>query len=437
MMVFAATAQPWSLERCIQYAYENNLDIKQQQLESNISQTDVEVAKYSLLPDLNAGAGYNYNFGRSLDPFLNEIVTDPSTSNNFYVQSQVSLFEGLRKYHNLAYREYRLKMTEAELEKAKNDISIQIAMAYLQILFNKELLQVAQSQDSLIQMQLERTKALVEVGNVAKGDLYEIQAQAANEKYNVTNAQNELNIAYLDLVQLLDLEDTDNFEIVIPEIAVQEHNRLLQPVSELYQTSLGIMPQVKSAEWRVKSADKNVEIQKSGFRPSLYASFRISTGYSSLRTLPNENTGVTEDYPYFDQIEDNQDGNVSVGLQIPIFNRFENRASVNRARMYSKQAELSLEKTKLQLYKDIQQVYADGQAALDRYYAAQEAVKFNEEAFSYAQQKYDVGMITAVEYNTAKNNLIKAKSDSLQAKFEYVFQLKLIDFYLGNQLSLN
>ena len=320
---------------------------------------------------------------------------------------------------------------QCNMERQKVELTLNIATAYLDILFKEELLEVNKNQMEVTSLQAERTKKLVEAGSSAKGDYLEMQSQLASEKLNVTNAKNDLNVSYLNLTQLLDLDSTEGFEIVVPDTINANINLDLTPAADIYQEALTNLPYIKQAEYNLKSTEYNLAVQQGRRSPQVYFSTSWGTGYSSTLT---DNTGNF--VPYSDQINGNKNTNVSIGVSIPIFNRGEINNSISNAKIQVYDAKYSLDQTKQQLYKEIQQAHNDAVAARDRFYSATEAVNSYKESFHYTEQKYNVGMVNSVEYSIAKNNYIKAESELLRAKYQYIFSAKILDFYRGKSLSL-
>jgi outer membrane protein len=447
----------WTLDECIIYAHQNNLQIKRQELNSNISEAYYKQSKLSVLPNLNIGASKNLNYGRAVDPYTNDYITENTSSDGFYASSSVNIFNGLQTLNTIKLNKYSFLSSKHDVMKIKNDISVGIATAYLQILFCRELLDIAISQYEVTLLQVEKTRKLVEVGNSAKGELYQMEAQAANEKLNVTNAENQLKMAYLELTQLLDLDTVMNFDIYIPEDLQIDTSYVLKDVMTIYNEALNNLPQIKSAEYALMSKEKSLAVQIGRRSPSLRLQGNYYTGYSSTGARldldspyditvgyvggdvnqPVTALGYnTEDYPYFDQIKDNAYKSISIGLNIPIFNQNQINTDISNARISAIDSKYALEQTKQILFKEIQQAHADAIASLEKYKSSTEAVKSNVEAFNYTQQKLDVGLVSSVDYNIAKNDLLKAQSDLVQAKYEYIFKTKILDFYSGKSITL-
>ncbi len=448
----------WSIEDCINHAVENNLRIQQQRLGVNIARENLRQSQAGRLPSLNANASHSYNYGRTLDPITNEFATERVQSNNFSVSSGVTLFSGFQIRNNVERDRYELQASMFDVETMEKDISLAVASAYLQILFSKEMVEMAENQLEVTRQQVERTRQLVDAGTLARGSLLTMQAQEASEELQLVNAGNQLRIAYLDLMQLLDLREDYDFRIDVPEIDIIESDVVDYSPMQLYDTAVQIQPDIRSADLQVRSAEKGYDIARGGYSPRLSISGSMGTGYSEARL---EITEVIEadpqfigqtasgeavfgpsfnyDYdiiPFRDQIDDNLNRSIGLFLQIPIFNNLQVRSNVNRSQIALENVRLQRQIVRDQLYKTIEQAHQDAEAALQRYSATEKNLQALEEAFRYTEQRFNVGMVNTIEYNDAKNRLSEAQSELLQSKYEYVFRVKILEFYIGNQISL-
>ncbi len=454
------TKQPLTLEQCIDYALKNNIQIKQSELNTEIADINLEQSKASLLPGLNGQASHSYNFGRTIDRFTNEFATQQVLSQNLGLSADVTLFNGLQTINTIHQNRFNYLSSKYNVDKMKNDISLNVATSYLQILYNIEAVENARNQIGITTAQSERSKKLVEAGSIARGAFLDIQAQLATEELNLTNAENQLNIAYLSLAQLLNLPNAQNLRIVKPEINVESQPLLVMDPMQIYNTAIDNLPEMKSANYNVKSADKAVDIAWGGLSPRLVLSGSYGTGYSGLSKEVSgtpefqgfDQTGYITSggdevlsphivtpmrvVPFMDQYKNNVNKSVGFYLTVPIFNRYQVRSSLGRARIQKLNAELTVESTKLQIQKNVQQAFADASAGLKKYYASNKAVEATTESFKYTEQKFNVGIVNTNDYNDSKNKLIKAQSDLLQAKYEYIFKTKVLDFYQGKPLKL-
>ncbi|HEX3008845.1 MAG TPA: TolC family protein, partial [Bacteroidales bacterium] len=312
----------WTLEECIKYAQEKNITIKRKELLTESSQNSLFQSRMNLLPSLNAGADHSFSSGRSLNTEEYKWENANLQQGSLGIQADVTLFDGFQNLNSIRKSKFDLLQSLSELDKAKNDISINIATAYLQVLFSEELLQIANNQLSLSLLQVERNKKLVEVGNVARGNLLEIQAQAAREQVNVTNAENNLNIAYLNLTQMLELDSIGDFRIVKPDSLTLDEVAPLISVGETYNQALANMPEIKSSEYFLKSSEKELAIARGKHSPRLSLS---GTYYSRYNVNVADPLNPNKDYLFMDQLKDKQYKQLTINLSIPIFNRFSTR----------------------------------------------------------------------------------------------------------------
>ena len=422
----------WSLERCINYALENNLQIKRQILNVELTEKDFKQSYYEVLPDLNGSFQHQLSSGRSLNIERYEWENTKKQQGNIGLSGNLTIYNGFRNMNAIQYKKYSFLSANEDLEKIKNDITLTIITAYLQGLFNKEILNVARNQYDVTLLQVVKIGRMVEVGNLSKGELLEIKAQAANEKLNITNAQFNLNFSILELTQILDLDSVGNFQLCQPENLNIESMGLPESIEKIYETAVFSLPEIKASEFNVKMSEKYLHYQKGLRSPNLNLSGLYYSRYLSAANNPI--TGL--DYLYNEQLKDNQYSQVTIGLDIPVFNRMKTQTSISKAKIQLKDSHIALAQKMQELYKDIQQVHGNALASMEKYKAALEAVASNEESFKYTQQKFDVGLVNSVDYSVAKNNLFKARSDLVQAKYEYIFRMKILDFYKGNPILI-
>jgi outer membrane protein len=345
-----------------------------------------------------------------------------------------------------------------DIEKVINDISITVATDFLQLLFNKELVIMAEKQLEISFQQEERIGKLVSAGQLAKGSLLETQSQVASEQLQLVKAKSQKEIALLNIKQLLEIRANTDFDIVVPSISLPNQSTV-PSTDEIYNTALNVFPNVKSAEYRLKSRDKNLTISKGGRFPRITLNGSMGSGYSDARTriLGVDSLGMfpsgyqtvsgesvlmpilnydSEITPFNQQLKDNFSQSLSFSLSIPLFNGWMTNFSIANAKIGVLSAKNDLQKTKNQLRKQVEQVRADVIAAEKQYEFAKKSAEALQESFSYNEQKFNEGMLNVYDYNNAKNKLIKAESDLLQAKYDYLFKIKILDFFLGKPLTL-
>ena len=427
----AFSQELWTLDECISYANENNIQLKQKDLSIDLAENDLLQSKMELLPNAGLGASQTYRFGRSVDPLTYEFTTENSKGSSFYGSTGVDLFKGFRTINTIRRDRLNLDMMLEAYKKAKNDLALNITRYYLQILFNKELREIAVEQVNVTELQVSKTERLVEAGELPKGDLLEIQALLAGEELNLVNANNQLKLSLLDLAQLLDINDVGNFDIVQPAFSNFVVEDIISDADEVYQSALMLMPQVKGAELNVKLFEKELAISKGWRSPSLSMNAAWGSGYSD-RILDFQSGKIM---PFRDQLEFASTTSLGLNLSVPIFSNLSALTDIKNKKIALLNVNYELEAVKNQLRKEIQQAAADAGAALEKYYATEKNLTSLQEAFRYTENKFSAGMLTSLDYNIAKKNLTKAQSDLLQAKYNYIFNLKILDFYRGLPVS--
>jgi len=457
--VFSYAQESWSLEQCITYAQQNNIQLKQSSLGTELSGDSYLQSKLGLLPNLNASSSYGINTGKNIDPTSNLFVNQTIRSGNFSLSTNVTLFSGFSKINEMRKAYFDFMASKYSTAQLVNDISLSVATAYLQILFAQEQFANAEAQQKLMQDQVDRTKQLVDAGVLAQGSLLQIQSQMALEELNTVNAKNLLSLAKLNLQQLLNMDHT--IDIVIPSLkipvgmAFQEMN-----AGTIYETALTLQPGIKSAELKLKGAEKGLAAARGAYSPTLSLFGSLSSQYSNAVKKVKENSitydttligydGQTlapvytfspnyefENTPLGDQINDNFGQAFGVSLNFPLFNGWMSHTNVSRSKINLLNEQYNLELQKQQLKKSIETAFNDAVAGKDRYSAALKSESSFELSFDYTKQKFDAGLLTSFDYVTAQNSLSKAISETLQAKFEYIFKLKVLDYYQGKPLNL-
>ncbi|HNX42923.1 MAG TPA: TolC family protein [Bacteroidales bacterium] len=454
--------QVWTLEKCIEYALSNNIQVKQQILQIDAGKSSLLQSRLDLLPSLNAGAQHGYNFGQTVDRYTNDFATKSVQTDNFYIGSELTLWDGFKKVNQVRQNQADLEAARYETDKFMDDISLNIATAYLQILYYQEVLRTAQNQAGISQQQTDRLVKMVDAGASAQGDLYNIQAQLASAKVSVVDARNNLDLAYLTLAQMLDLPSAEGFEIEIPNLDIGNQPALVANPDQVYGYALETQPVIKSAELRVKSSEYGLMLARGAQSPQLSMSASLATGYSGAATMLGDSIKKTEpigftmingvpdeivytsytsfkskDKPFGDQINDNINRSLSFTLSVPIFNGWATRSAISRARINVENSKYTLDLRKLELRKTIQQAYADARGALDKYNASLAGVEAAHESFRFAEQKFNVGMMNSVDFNNARKEYEQADSDMLRAKYEFIFKTTVLDFYMGKPITLN
>ena len=438
----SAQQRLWSLEECIKYAIDNNIQIKQQVLQTKYQKNALDLARLKLLPTLNGQATHNYSFGRALDETTYQFTEQENVqSNNFYLGGSLNIFNGLQNINSIKKNRYELLASDEDLKNIRDNVALNVALGYLQVLLNKELVTATAGQLDITRQQIEKTKRMVNAGSVPRGNLLQIEAQAAQEELQLISIKNQLDISVLNLTQLLELKSPEGFDIVTPEIHVDTNTVITGNINDIYEAALLTRPEIKSSEYRLTSSEYDLKIAQGGRSPRLSLNHSFSTGYSSIRQriigIDPVTGPVYGKYNFADQLNDNINYGVGFSLSIPILNNWQVNKNISNTKLSIENSEYALEGAKKQLYKNIQQAYADAVAALKKYGASIKAVVSMEESFRYTEQRFNVGMITPVDYNSAKTQLLNAQSDLAQAKYEFIFKTKVLDFYKGIPIKLD
>ncbi len=419
--------EAWSLEKCIDYAIEHNLTVKQQEAARDKNAIDLNTARWSRLPDLNGSASHSFNFGRSLQS-NNTYQSINTQSTGFSVSTSIPLFTGMQIPNAVALSKMNLQAAVEDLNKAKEDISIQVTSAYLQVLFNQELAKVAHDQAALSKEMLAQKEAFFRNGKASESEWLEAKARVAQDRLSAVQADNSLSLALLDLSQLLELPSPDNFRIAAPDVKMERLEKGLTSPADIYNQAVLTKPAVMAAMYRLQGAAKSVKIAQSAWYPQLSFGAGLSTNYYKMSGRENAR--------FRTQLRDNFSQYVGFSLSVPIFNRLSTRNKVRSARLDQTTLAWKLEETKKSLYKEIQQAYYNAANSRTQYYSSETAQEAAESSFELMKKKYINGKANATEYNEARTNWMKALSDCIQAKYEYLFRTKILDFYKGTPLTL-
>jgi outer membrane protein len=407
----------FTLEQCIDTALHNNRNVKQQMLNRQSRELAYEQARMNLLPNLNASAGQSFMLGRSLTAD-NTYQSVNSAQSSFNISSGVTLFDGMKMKYNIDARKAEMQASEADLDKIKSDIELNVTVAFLQVLLYKENIQTLEAQLELTKQKIEQKTVLVDAGKQPEGELYELKAQLAKEELNLVQARNNLKLSMLDLAQIIELDNFEDMDVVISDDLLNTEQLLLS-AEEIYRSAVQHRPEIKGAEYRLLSNQKNVDIARSAFFPSLNFGAQVGTGYYNLNGFAND--------AFNKQLYDNLSTNVGFSLQIPIFNKFEIKNRVSTSKLAVESSKLDIENAKLELRKMIQQAYQNALAAQARFSAAQKSEIASKEAYRYAEQKYEAGRASVYELYQAKSNLTQVLSELSQSKYEYVLRIKVLE----------
>lgn len=410
--------QKLTLEQCIEIALENNRNIKQQELSKQSREVAYSQARADLLPNLNASAGQNFVFGRSIG-LDNTYQNTNSSQTSFSLGSDITLFDGLRMKHNIDARRADVNASQADLDKIREDIVMSVSTAFLQVLLDKELLQISEDQIELTNANIAQRSELIKNGKMAEGEIYELEAQKAKEELNRVQAQNNLKLALLDLAQIMEMENVSDLDVTAPPAEKLISESILLSSDVVYQNALINRPEISGANFRLESAQKEVLMSKAQLYPTLSFGANVGTGYYHMSNRTNDS--------FSSQMRNNMSNSLGFSLRIPIFNRFQVRNSIRNAQIAVENNRLEMDKTKLDLRKRIEQAYYNALGANSRWEAAKKSEIASREAYRFTEQKFENGRANSYELFQAKNNLTQVLGEIAQAKYEYAFRLKILE----------
>ena len=451
-----------TLQDAIDFALKNNLSIKQNNLQVEQGINTLDQSKWAKYPTLNGGTNFNLFSGRNINPYTNGIITNTVGSNGFGLNSGVVLFDGYQTRNGILLNQLNLEASRLDLQAMKNQITLNIVVGYLNVLSQEDLLAAAQSQIQVTQTQLDRTQKLVNAGALPETNLYDIKAQLANDELNVVNAENAIVTAKLTLKQLMNVGADRQIEVARVEVPNPNIQTYPNSPAQIYEVAQGFLADVQAADMRVKVSQKSVDIAKGLKMPVVSANAGLNSSYTTVA----ENISVTQKivetesgfvnvagtrYPviafiptskvtsekikYFRQLGGNGNASLGISVRVPIFNGYSTKFRLTTAQINQKQSEIQAENVRLRLRQDIDQAYVNLLNSAKRYSALSNQVKALEESFRAADSRFNVGALNALDYSISKTNLDRAKINQIQAKYDYIFRIKILDYYQNKPLS--
>ena len=414
--------QPWTLQQCIDYAMEHNVGILQSRLQQQSADYQLKMSQNAWLPSVNASASEGLGFGQS-PSYTGVYVSDNSSSASVGISVSMPLFQGLNIYNTNKANELNLQASTQDLEAAKRDLRLAIMAYYMEVVYCKELLGVAEKQLELSESQHQRTQELFEVGRLPESNVYESAAQVATDRASLTEARNNLMLRLLDITQALELDDVEGFDVVDPEVFMTDEEMPLTSPQATIQHALNHQPEMLAAQLRLQQAHYDLKAAKSAWYPSLSFYGGYSNGIYHYFTDGYANTPIQQ------QLQTNGRTQLGLSLNIPIFNGMQTKYRVKMTELGIENQQINIENTSKKLKKEIQQAYYNAVAAKQKYVAADNSLKSSELAYDYAQAGFEAGKTTLMELNESKNRLYKAESSLLQAKYEYLYRCKVMAFY--------
>lgn len=425
----------WNLEECINHAIQYNLQVKRQELLMKSTGQDHRQSKLDMLPNLNGMVEHQLGSGRVLDRGTYEWKNANVSQGDLGMQSDLTLFNGLQNLNSMKMYKANYQMSLEDLEAMVDNITIQVMTGYLDLLRNRELVAVAEKKVEVTRYQVERMERLVEVGNEPRGKLLEVNAQLSAAKLAYTQAVNARDIAKLTLMHVMNISEEQGFEIETP-LLPDPSSVEIPELDSVFQVALATLPQIKSKEYGVEAMERYLAVQRGQRSPRLYARGLLYSNYSDglINPLDPDPFNPTLDYPVNEQIRNNQYKQVSMGLSIPIFNRWQVQTSINKAKIDLQDAEYQYDDAVLVLQQTLQQYHAEAVAAADNYSSAMEAVANSDEAYRFAEERFKVGTGTSLELQEARNQLYESTSDMITSKYVLIFYSRILDFYMGRDI---
>nr|WP_315139908.1 TolC family protein [uncultured Flavobacterium sp.] len=436
-----AQSKQWTLEECIKYAIQNNISIKQTELDTKTAEIDKKGAKGSFLPSLNANASHSWNIGLNQDITTGLLRNQTTQFTSAGASVGVDIYKGLQNQNTLRKANLSIVAAKYQLLKMQEDVALNVANAFLQVLFNKENLKVQQEQLGINEKQYSRSEELVKAGSIPRGDLLDIKATVASNNQNVIAAENALLISKLSLAQLLQLKEFDNFDVIDGTNAKDENNIMAQTPVAIYEKAKEGRTELKIAKTNLEIAEKNVAIAKGAFQPTLqgFYSFNSRVSYADVPAYDNSGNliGTKSPSPFFTQFSDNKGQSFGAQLSIPIFNGFSAKNNVERSKVSLEKSKIAVEQQDLDLQRNVFTAFTDAKGALNAHESSITALEARQEAYNYAKEKYAVGLMNSFDFNQSQTLLTNAQSEVLRTKYDYIFKIKILEFYFGIPIIKN
>ena len=453
--------EPWTLDRCIAHGLQNNIQVRQGQLDVLSSEISTKQSQMERLPSANASTSVGTNLGRSINPFTNQFTEGTIVSQSLRANASMTLFSGFTIHNTIQRNRINEEASQYSLEATKNQVTLDVIGFYTQVLFNREQLAAAKARLATSRAQLENTQTQVKLGVLPEANLLQAEQQVASDEVQVINFQNAAQLALLQLKQLIMVNPAEEFDIVNPTLTMPANTTLMVTVQQIFEEAVATQPSIKAVDARIESAAYDVKIANGGLYPTLSAGITYSTAYSSQAFAVPVGTDSTdfmipigvvtttgdqvvttrrlptnyEELNYFGQLDFNSSTNVGATLSIPIFSNYRTKAQIEQAKISLERAEVNAINSRNQLRQSIEQAYQNVLAAKQTYQANQNQVLAQQNLFNNVDQRYQLGAANSVEFAQARNNLSSAENDLIRAKYDYLFSLKVLDFYQNKPLT--
>lgn len=436
-----AQSKKWTLEECVKYAIQNNISVKQSELDSKTALINKKDAVGNFLPSLNASASHSWNIGLNQDITTGLLRNQTTQFTSAGANVGVDIYKGLQNQNTLRRANLSIVAAKYQLLKMQEDIALNVANAFLQVLFNKENLKVQKEQLGINEKQFARSEELVKAGSIPRGDLLDIKATVAQNNQNVIIADNALLISKLSLAQLLQLKDFENFDVVDDTTMKDENNIMAQTPVAIYDIAVENRTELKIARTNLEIAQKDLEIAKGAFQPTIqgFYSFNSRVSYADVPEFDSMGNiiGTRNSAPFFNQFSDNKGQSFGAQLSVPIFNGFSVRNNVERSKVNLERSKIAVEQQDLDLQRNVFTAFTDAKGALNAYESSVVALDSRQGAYNYAKERYDVGLMNSFDFNQSQTLLTNAQSEVIRTKYDYIFKIKILEFYFGIPLIKN
>jgi outer membrane protein len=432
----SAQTQPkqWTLEECVRYALDNNITIKLSELDVKSADIDKKGALGSYLPSVSGSASHSWNIGLNQDVTTGILRNQTTQYSSIGLNAGVDIYKGLQNQNNYRRAKLAIVASKYQLLKMQEDISLNVANAFLEILFNKENLKVKKEQLAIDEKRFARSEEMVNAGTIPRGDLFDLKATVATDQQAIIVAENSLLISKLSLAQLLQLKEFADFDVIDDTNAKDENNIMAQSPVDIYNKAKEIRTELKLAQTNLEIAEKNVAIAKGAYQPTLrgFYGFNTRASYSDQTKFDENNIPyVVGPDPVFQQFSDNKGHNFGFQLDIPIFNGFSIKNNVERNKVTLEKSKIDLEQKSLDLQRNVYTAFTDAKGALNAYESSTVTLAARQQAYNYAKEKYDVGLMNSFDFTQAQTLLTNAQSDVIRTKYDYMFKIKILEFYFG------
>jgi outer membrane protein len=435
-------AKKWTLEECVRYAIQNNISIKQTELDTKNAAIDKKSAIGNFLPSLNASASHSWNIGLNQDITTGLLRNQTTQFTSAGANVGVDIYKGLQNQNRLRKANLSIVAAKYQLLKMQEDVALNVANAFLQVLFNKENLKVQQQQLAINQKQLVRSQELVSAGTIPRGDLLDVKATVASDSQKIVAAENTLLISKLSLAQLLQLKEFENFDVIDDTNAKDENNILAQSPTAIYDKAKEERTELKIAKANLEVAIKDVAIAKGAYQPTLqgFYSFNSRVSYADVPAfdpITGQIIGTQSPPSFFNQFSDNKGHSFGAQLSIPIFNGFSVRNNVERSKVSLERSKIAVEQQDLDLQRNVFTAFSDAKGALNAHESSVVALEARQGAYDYAKEKYAVGLMNSFDFNQSQTLLSNAQSEVIRTKYDYIFKIKILEFYFGIPIIKN